>query len=1031
MRRRIYLGNSCGVKIKYLFFDRRDHELIRIVNSVYDADNTLGYTRKLYYSFFHPLGIKELAESKGLRTAYSIVNLLESMERGEIENRIQALKGLKDDIFSTSDGPMPENTARVLLQIMKELVRAKGNDSLQLHLAHDFRMAAFGKPRVVRKLLKYYHLLEMPEDRNQITFDDHVHDANTSGRKSPTHLIMDAWIKGIRRLRVIYYHYIEPRFAEELVEAARIMGIDLRIGIEFWARYRDRYISFIWVARGLPDVQAFLCFLAEPHVVKFMEQGKAVLKVQGKYVLRLLDNFNANQIEDICRNLDIKMPMLCPGEFLQFSSPGQTSVSHLGEYIHFIAVRAMKHRIDELNQVFSQSDAKEQLRIKNLVEKMDRFSAQDVISTYLCPSQHPDIMYPSANSDDPDLPDRLKLNFKELLKKIEQLHCDFRITLKLTNLKPEDILEILYAGNGLVTRLEIINLKDFITGKTDHIFSVNQLQKAINTGSLLKLKRVVRQIIQSTQKAEYADKNDRMEKLVNILYDIDALKNMYTIRPLKSRIGSDSTGKSHQAYGMGFGIVNTLSFKAAKEIRKNIGDRLILPANINVSQQITSFPANNIKPVFKWMMTILRYLPGLDQIMPVKKRDWVFDSFSLDMKKKGNIVTLGGIQKENSNGLGLELQDTEKINKEKSWKNLNTRLKNCLKIFIGFIPAFICFALTKDWWFFAYFGAFIWFGITGFRVILQSVLGGGGINRSSLLKWNNYVSWERLTDSLLYTGFSVPLLDYFIKTLLLDKTFGINMTSSPLALYSVMALANGIYLSSHNAFRGFPKGVIAGNFFRSILSIPVAILFNSLIGGILMFFNIPAVEVVLQKWAAIISKAASDTVAGVIEGMADRVRNMNLRKRDIKKKFSDLFETYSRLELLFPETEELKILEKPEILFANRNFEVKDLAIMIIVDSLDLLYFWMYLPRARVKMLAMVSRLTPEEKTIFFQAQEMLKHEQYISRLFVDGILGRNFSRPLSFYLTTYKNYLSAIGKMNQDNFKIDSNPDKNAFDGR
>ncbi|MBU0973515.1 MAG: hypothetical protein KKC20_22940, partial [Proteobacteria bacterium] len=167
-----------GFKAPYLFFDTRDHDLIRVVNSVYDADSTLGYTRKLYYPVFHPLGIKELAESKGIRMAYAFVNLLESMERGEIENRLQALNGLKDEILNTADGTMPKNTARVLLQIMKELVRAKGNYPLQLQLSHSFRMAAFGKPRVVRRLLKHYHLLEMPEDWNQITFDDHVHDAN-------------------------------------------------------------------------------------------------------------------------------------------------------------------------------------------------------------------------------------------------------------------------------------------------------------------------------------------------------------------------------------------------------------------------------------------------------------------------------------------------------------------------------------------------------------------------------------------------------------------------------------------------------------------------------------------------------------------------------------------------------------------------------------------------------------------------------------------------------------------------------------
>jgi hypothetical protein len=271
------------------------------------------------------------------------------------------------------------------------------------------------------------------------------------------------------------------------------------------------------------------------------------------------------------------------------------------------------------------------------------------------------------------------------------------------------------------------------------------------------------------------------------------------------------------------------------------------------------------------------------------------------------------------------------------------------------------------------------------------------------------VSWDRLTDALFFTGFSVPLLDWLVKTTLLDNTLGINTHTSPLALYAVMGLVNGLYLSAHNAFRGLPKGMVTGNFFRSILSIPVALAFNTAIGGILFFFNVPGVDAVLQKWAAIISKAASDTVAGVIEGAVDRFQNLNLRKRDVKKKFTDLFDTYAKLEMLFPETEELKILEKPEALFASRNAEVKDLAVMVIIHSLDLFYFWMYQPRARMTILDMVSRLTPEERTIFFQSQHILVHEQHISRLFVDGILGRHFSRPLSFYLTTYPKYLASI----------------------
>jgi hypothetical protein len=993
-----------------VFFDPRDHELIRIVNSVYDADARPGYIRKLYYPFFHPLGIKEMAESKGLHTAYAIVSLLESMERGVIENRLSALRALKDEVLETADGPMPKNTARVLLQIMKELVRAKGDDGRQLTLAHSFRLAAFGKPRVVRRLLAHYHLLEMPEDWNQVTFDDHVHDANTSGRKSPTHLIMDAWIKGIRRLRVIYYHYIEPRFALELIEAAKIMEIDLRIGIEFKTRYRDRHVSFIWVSRGLADAESFLCFLAEPHVARFMAQGKQVMTFQEKQVLKLLNRFNDQYLKEMCRHLDIQMPPLDPEDFLHFAFPGQPSVPHLAEFIHARTLAAIKTRVDELHDIFHQADETRQAQIRTLIEEMDRFSVRQILDTWLNIEAHPDIFQSFA---DTDLPDRLKLTHTGFLDTIGQLLCDFRITLKLDNLAPEDVLEILYDSKGLVTRLEIINLKNFVSGKTGHLFAVNELQKAINGGSLLKLKRQVRQIILQVIQGDSADRKDRISKLYQILYDIDALKNMYAAYPLKSRIGSDSTGKAHQTYGMGFGIVNTLPFRARKKVRHQRKDRLILPANIRVSQQLTAVSIETMHPFFQWLLAVLQWLPGLDQIRFVKKQAWVFDSFSLDMTKKGNVVTLGGTQKQITNGLLPEnnLSGSGKASLFRGWKNLNTKLKNCLKITLGFIPAFVCFFLTKDWWFLAWFGAVIWFSITGLRVILQSVLGGGGIRRSSLTRWNNYVSWDRLTDALFFTGFSVPLLDWLVKTLFLDNTLGINTHTSPVALYAVMGLVNGMYLSAHNAFRGLPKGMVTGNFFRSILSIPVALVFNAAAGAILALFHVPAVDAVLQKWAAIISKAASDTVAGVIEGTVDRFQNLRLRQRDVRKKFTDLFDTYAKLEMLFPDTEELKILEKPETLFTSRNAEVRDLSVMIIIHSLDLFYFWMYQPRARMTILDKVSRLTPEERTIFFQSQHILVHEQHISRLLVDGILGRHFSRPLSFYLTAYPRYLASLEK--------------------
>ncbi|MBW1804665.1 MAG: hypothetical protein JRJ85_28565 [Deltaproteobacteria bacterium] len=335
-----------------------------------------------------------------------------------------------------------------------------------------------------------------------------------------------------------------------------------------------------------------------------------------------------------------------------------------------------------------------------------------------------------------------------------------------------------------------------------------------------------------------------------------------------------------------------------------------------------------------------------------------------------------------------------------------------MKAFIGFVPAFATFALTKDWWLLAYFGAFIWFGITGLRNILQSVLGGGGIRRSPLLRWGYYVNWERLTDSLLFTGFSVPLLDYVTKTLILDHGFNITIATNPVALYSVMALMNGVYISSHNVLRGLPRGAVYGNFFRSLLSIPVAIGFNAATGGILAAAGVTGVEEILQKWAAVISKAASDLIAGIIEGIADRYQNIRMRLRDYGTKLAQLFETYAKLELLFPEVKTLELLKSPEKFRSAQSGEVSDFRKIMIIDALDLLYFWMYQPRARSALRLLNRRLSEEDRKILIGSQSVLTQQKEITLLFAEGLVGKNFSKALAFYLDYSREYLDVLKRI-------------------
>ena len=1000
-------------KIPRPIFDRRDHELIRIVNNVLGGGGDDAHTRRLYYPYFHAQGIKEMAESKGLRIAYAVIHLLSSLEVGGVDDRLNALRSLRKEVIDTAEGSLAKNTARVLMQIMKEIVRAHGDYRKQLILAHDFRNTASGKPRLVRKQLRRFHLLEMPEQWNQIAFDDHVHDANTKGRKSSTHLIMDAWIKGIRRLRVIHYHFIEPRFAAELLEAAAILEIDIRIGIEFYARYRDKYVQLIWVPRGFTDAQAFLCFLAEPQVVQVMEAGRQAARHQQQYVMALLRRFNETHREQIARELGVDLAPIDEGEFLAFVGIGQKSKLHLAKHIHDKILQALNKKVAGLRREAPTTSDSRRKEIMGWVETANKLDIEALLDGYLHRSRNPGIPYPDTPSDNDDVPELLRKTPHQILSCLTQLSSGYRVTLNLSNVKVHEVLELLYDCQGMITRLEIFNLKDQAAGKTSHIPEISRLQQVINQSNVIKLKHLIRDILDRCSQNGTVGPQ-QLEKLKTILHDIDTLNSFYARKPIKARIGSDSTGRSPKIHGMGLVVRDTLPRKVQRQIERDIDADLreVLPIVITALRNVLYIPKKKARPFDRILTRLADRFEFLSWLGYRRRKGWQVEADATRMAVPGNVVTLGGVRKTIDNGLKLDDLHIQKGWALFRWALLNSHLKNGLKVLIGFIPAFATFALTKDWWVLAYLGAFIWFGITGFRNILQSVLGGGGLRRSPLLNWNDLISWTRITDSLLYTGFSVPLLDYLVKTVILDRGFGITTTTHPMLLYTFMALANGIYLSSHNAFRGLPKAAVYGNFFRSILSIPIAIGLNAGVGALLSMAGAATVAPILQKWAAVISKAASDIVAGIIEGTADRYNNIHLRLRALKGKFREMLDIYAQLELCFPEVESSQLLAYAARDQQRTCAEARDLEKIIMIHALDLLYFWMYQPRARGAFVDFLKTLSEDERQIMISSQFTLLRHREVSQMFIDGMLGKNFPKPLSFYLSRHQEYLDAIKKL-------------------
>ena len=620
-------------RIPRYLFDRRDHKLLNLVNDVISGRRTPPFVHGELYAHFHPEGIKELAESRGLRIAYATISLIQYLATGRVEDRLGALRALRDEVIDTAVGPMPRNTARVLLQIMKELVRAHGDQLRQLELAHDFRAVASGKPRVVRRELRKYHLLEMPERWNQVSFDDHVHDANTKGRKTPTHLIMDAWIKGIRRLRVIYYNHIASKSATELIQAAQIMGITLRIGIEYSARYRDKFAQLIWVPRGFHDDQAFLCFLEEPDVQAIMQEGMHVSVYQEKYVCALLRAFNDRHRIDLQETYGIDLPVLAEADFKVFVAPGQASLLHLAKYIHAKVAPLLPQIMERLRKAYDEADDQGRKRIEAQVDNLNQLNADRILTDYLKPEKNQDIPDIAIPREDVSLPELLKLKPEQVIERLLNLRSGYRITLNLSNLQVEDVLEILYDCEGRITRLEIFNLKDYASGITDHIAPIMELQQAINQGNVIALKRIIRQTISKLSKAEQPD-TDRIERLTAILHDIISLKAYYNGIRLLSRIGSDSTGGVPHSHGMGLVVEDTLPRRARREIRRSDDDRLRLPIAFSVTPK-TLYRPPPMPAQMKGPMAFIRRLPGCSRLGLRREDYWEAEEHDICLLSRG------------------------------------------------------------------------------------------------------------------------------------------------------------------------------------------------------------------------------------------------------------------------------------------------------------------------------------------------------------------------------------------------------------
>ena len=993
-----------------LCFDKQDHELVELINEFVRKDQNPERLRRLFNTYLHPRGIKELAASRERRIAYAVVRLLDSLDTGKSAERLLALRALRDELIDGGDQALLLNTGRALLETMKHLVRERGPLQRRLELAHDFFSIVSGRPRDVRRQLRAYHLLEMSEQWNQVAFDHHVHDANTKGRKSPTHLIVDAWIKGIREMTVIYYYSVPAEAISELLEAAEIMNLSVEPGIEVAARFRGKPVQLIWTPRGLSRPREYLDLLRTPEIHAFFEEGREVITYQTRRLLKLLDAFNQGQRARLNEDFGLSLEPLEAGAFLRYVGVGQPSRSHLSVYLHQKVLEQVEAQLPTLREQATRGTPAERAAIEGRLQRADALTPDELARVYLSDAANPFTPAEACPEDEP--PALLRRSPSEMVCALNQLRPGSHITLNPSNLSAADVLEILFECKGSITHLETFNLKDHRRGLAEKMRQIGRLRLVINSRNPITCKRTLQELIRAVEaNAEpEAAKAAQLQGLGQLLSRMPELLSFYAHAPLQPRMGSDSTGRAREWAGMGLALIQTLPPRAQREFHRHPGTRTVIPVRMEAVLRSTWFPRRSDLSLLDAGLRLARRLPGLRALGYDRVDDFAVQhgATRITSLEEGSLLTLGGIPQKGGNGLSLAPAGADGASPRVSWRLLNSNVKNVAKVLIGLIPAFLSFRLTNHVAALAWFGAFIWFGITGVRNIIQAVVGGGGLIRSELLKWKDLVRWGRVADSLLYTGLSVPLLDYFVKELALHRGLNITTGTHPWLLYAVVGMTNGLYLFSHNTFRGLPRQAALGNLMRPVFAVPLATGLSALALKALLFSGMalgPA-NVLLLGWAAVISKLASDTVAAVIEGLADRNVNVRLRNKDYQSKLPRLLEVHGRLEALFPDIDVVESLASPKQFFRTVGKEALELETEQVINALDLMYLWMYQPRARVVFQQQLAARSPDEQCILLRTQRLLERKRPISELFINDLVGKNFSPPLAFYLEQCATYL-------------------------
>ena len=746
--------------IEMLSFSQEVRQLVDILNTEIAAPETV-----VFRPISHPAGFVRLITKRRLTIAEAYIRLVSHSKGVRYVERIEALQVLMHHVWHSKNLSMPINTARVQIALMKNAVKLRGDRRAQLELMSDFSRASFGHVSVIRRLLRELDLIEVPETGEDLAqmhlgWDDHVHDSMTEGRKSPSQLVLDAFIKGISRITVAYYDVADPQTYEEVFLAGHILGVHVQIGIEFSVGKKCERVHYLYVPPQGHEYEALSHFLDEKaaELKPFWDGLKLNAERRHATVNTLLESFNQNGLAAFnapYTDLDaLMMQPLSWDSVEHVTIKGQANRIHLGQLIYQAMRPVALKRVLYLKNLYRALSCKANSettsweaercfkRYEDAQNEYEALTPSLCAEKYIAPQKQVD--YDSAFAREEDiLPVLAKCG-------------GYIVFIHPLSQGLQKCMDILFKHYKYLTDIEVFNLVDALQRDTTDIRRFATFLNMLLSGNK-------EQIVKSFE--EWRLTHVPESDLQNI---IDHVRE----HPFFMRCASDAVGWSSNIPGMGFIHESSLSPKALKLLRKN--DHSTLPQ-----------PVSNL----------LRIRRSSDKA--IEGAVYLLSSTNFDHTRRA------------------EREKNKSMTPFRIWRYMNANLRSLILAAIGFIPTYYCLDLSY---------ALIWFFITGFRNAIVDLIATSGlvpkswqlknIDRENLCASEFFSGFSVPVLALAKYGFDQAWFHFG-----LSEGFLFTFIK-----FWCIAFTNGIYLVVHNTLRGFEKSAIRGNFFRNVFSWPLATL---------------------------------------------------------------------------------------------------------------------------------------------------------------------------------------------------------------